>query len=136
MRHKRFLLLSLILFLLCQTNLFGALIAASFGAVILIEAIGFFNETRKVTQWQFGMSLFLLTSGIAVFLYTAYMPRDTVWPWGSRFFVTFSLERLYDTFCNTNRAYFPYLTSAIKKYGGIFYFKEMNFIFSLLEFLF
>lgn len=81
-RSKRYILLSCVLFLLCQTSFLGVIIAASLQAMLIFEVISDGDFRKKADGWAFGVMLLISLAGAAVALWQIVPPADSTFDVG------------------------------------------------------
>uniref|UniRef100_A0A7C5AMQ7 Glycosyltransferase RgtA/B/C/D-like domain-containing protein n=1 Tax=Desulfobacca acetoxidans TaxID=60893 RepID=A0A7C5AMQ7_9BACT len=107
---KPYLLLALILALLCQTNIYGLLLAVNFGAFLAEELWrgGPLGAFRQNSRWFLALSTLVFLLGVVVGLYTVIPPSDFSPPGGGGLWVTgFDPSHLKRTLAHLFRSYFP-----------------------------
>ncbi|MBF0487102.1 MAG: hypothetical protein HQK98_02975 [Nitrospirae bacterium] len=79
---KKYIHLSIVLFILCQTNPYGAVIAIALALTLLFELI-FFKDTASPistkTKWQFAAGAIIFAFGLLVSAAQMHPPHDSVW---------------------------------------------------------
>ena len=87
-RSKRYILLSCILFLMCQTSVLGLLIAVSLQAMLIFELASSDGAFRKkIDKAAFAVMLMIFLAGVAVSLWQIMPPGDSTFAadWHLRF---------------------------------------------------
>lgn len=96
-RTKTFLPLSILLFLLCQTNIFGLIMALVFGFTLIFEFAIDKNLRRAYAtiKWNIIISVFIFILGIWISILQMLPPPDSVHVVG--WYTDFSLWRIFRT---------------------------------------
>jgi len=103
-RDKNLVPLSFILFLLCQTNIYGVIMAVTFGCMILFEVSIDRDLRRSLFQrkWEVIISIFIFVVGVLISVYQMIPPPDSGFASGWHFlFKIRSLDRVISTIWRT-----------------------------------
>ncbi|MBF0516688.1 MAG: hypothetical protein HQK97_06140 [Nitrospirae bacterium] len=81
-KGKNYIALSIVLFLLCQTNPYGAVIAIALALMLLFELLFLSDAASPVTpqkKWQFAAFVLIFACGLFISARQMHPPSDSVW---------------------------------------------------------